>query len=147
MRNNLEKVLDRGEQLGELEDKSELLVQVSARRHHSHRPSISTLSRLEPSQHSSKCARFTYSYASVALVLRSHVSPCHVTSQGAARFKSTSRELKRVMWWKNARWYIITLIIVLIIIIIVVVVEVEKNKKDGGNNSGPSTQATTTAPP
>lgn len=33
MRNNLEKVLDRGEQLGELEDKSELLVQVSARRH------------------------------------------------------------------------------------------------------------------
>eukprot|EP00045_Choanoeca_perplexa_P000499 m.14742 g.14742 ORF g.14742 m.14742 type:complete len:101 (-) comp10339_c1_seq1:141-443(-) len=49
-------------------------------------------------------------------------------ADGASRFESNARKLKRKMWWKNTKFMLILFLVVAVLITIIVVVAVEKNK-------------------
>eukprot|EP00055_Hartaetosiga_balthica_P014572 m.80635 g.80635 ORF g.80635 m.80635 type:complete len:96 (-) comp8626_c0_seq1:228-515(-) len=40
---------------------------------------------------------------------------------GATRFQSSSKKLKKRMWWQNCKWTLALILVILVIIIIIVV--------------------------
>eukprot|EP00041_Stephanoeca_diplocostata_P008980 m.135633 g.135633 ORF g.135633 m.135633 type:complete len:130 (+) comp17560_c0_seq1:180-569(+) len=60
-------------------------------------------------------------------------------ADGAYRFKTTSRQLKNAMWWKNVRCWVFFFVLLAIVIAIVVATQVTKKK--GGGDGVTTTQS------